>query len=292
MTYSDDAPLFMLYGEQQNWPKLDRLHCETIASRSKLHNWHIRLHRHVSLYQILYLFKGTATVHLEQNNYQIKGPAIVEVPQAFIHGFEFSELCQGHVLTIAYPLITNLINHLGPNSNIPEKPLLTLSKSIDDPDGLNLAFNELTKTYLSNNNFRTAQSEAWFTIIYTNIRQLNHSIAANPKKSRSFNRFNQFIDLLELNYQTHHMVHWYAKHMNITTSHLNLIVRENSNKSPLEHIHNRINLEANRSLIYTTMTISEISNFLGFNEPAHFSRFFRTINGISPKEFRNKIITN
>jgi AraC family transcriptional activator of pobA len=34
------------------------------------------------------------------------------------------------------------------------------------------------------------------------------------------------------------------------------------------------------------MTISQISDQLGFSEPAYFSRFFKRMTGRSPKDFR------
>ncbi|GAB3387028.1 hypothetical protein GCM10027514_28270 [Azotobacter armeniacus] len=51
-------------------------------------------------------------------------------------------------------------------------------------------------------------------------------------------------------------------------------------------IHQRLLLEAKRNLIYTTMTVNELSDALGFNDPAYFSRFFRRLAGQSPKAFR------
>lgn len=286
MAYSDKTPVFMLYGEQKGWPELDQLHCETIATRSRLYNWHIRLHRHSSLYQILYLHKGTATVHFAQNKYQINGPALVEIPQSFVHGFEFTVNCLGYVLTIAYPLIIDLTTHTGQASRIPDKPMITLKESIKNSDKLYKGFQELNSCYLGNEQFRTARLQAWLTLIYTSIRRFSPSIKTVSPNSKSFIRYNQFIDLLEQHYLKQHSVSWYAKQMNLTTSHLNLVIRSNSNKSALEHIHHRINLEATRCLIYTTMTISEISEYLGYFEPAHFSRFFRQQNKLSPKQFR------
>jgi AraC family transcriptional activator of pobA len=45
-------------------------------------------------------------------------------------------------------------------------------------------------------------------------------------------------------------------------------------------------LEARRELIYTSMTIKEISELLGFTDPAYFTRFFKRQMGMSPKDFR------
>ena len=34
-------PVFKLYGDGADWPTPDLLHCESIAARSRLHDWEI-----------------------------------------------------------------------------------------------------------------------------------------------------------------------------------------------------------------------------------------------------------
>ena len=47
-------------------------------------------------------------------------------------------------------------------------------------------------------------------------------------------------------------------------------------------------IEARRDLVYTAMTISQISFRLGFADPAYFSRFFAKRAGVSPSDYRAK----
>ena len=46
-------PLFHLYGDPPDDQAFDFIHVETIASRSSIHDWTIRAHRHRNLFQIL-----------------------------------------------------------------------------------------------------------------------------------------------------------------------------------------------------------------------------------------------
>ena len=41
------------------------------------------------------------------------------------------------------------------------------------------------------------------------------------------------------------------------------------------------------AVLHQSMSVSDISQRLGFAEPAHFTRFFRNHSGVSPREFRN-----
>jgi AraC family transcriptional activator of pobA len=42
-------------------------------------------------------------------------------------------------------------------------------------------------------------------------------------------------------------------------------------------------------LTYTSMTIYEMSDVLGFSDPTNFTRLFRRRVGISPKAFRDRL---
>ena len=59
------VPVFQLYGEKGQLPAPDRIHCESIASRSRLHNWEINPHRHHGLFQVLWLEQGEANFQLD-----------------------------------------------------------------------------------------------------------------------------------------------------------------------------------------------------------------------------------
>ena len=53
-------PLFHLYGDPPDDSAFDFIHIETIASRSSVHDWTIRAHRHRNLFQILLIEKAAA----------------------------------------------------------------------------------------------------------------------------------------------------------------------------------------------------------------------------------------
>ena len=48
---SPEIPSYVLYGEAYGSQFPDCLQCEAIADRSRLHDWHIRPHRHYGLHQ-------------------------------------------------------------------------------------------------------------------------------------------------------------------------------------------------------------------------------------------------
>ncbi len=96
----------------------------------------------------------------------------------------------------------------------------------------------------------------------------------------------RFNVLVEQNFRKYHRVASYAGMLNKSPKTISNFFKLYNSKTPLEVIHDRINLEARRLLLYTEKTIKEIAYELGFEEHTHFSNFFRKHNNISPSDFR------
>jgi len=92
--------------------------------------------------------------------------------------------------------------------------------------------------------------------------------------------------LVDKYYKTQKSVAFYAKELSITPNYLGVICREQYRKSPLKFIKERVLLEAKKLLHSSDKTIKEISFELGFQNLSHFSYFFRTEMGMTPKSYR------
>lgn len=96
----------------------------------------------------------------------------------------------------------------------------------------------------------------------------------------------QFNLLVENNYKKEHQVQFYAQELNKSPKTLSNLFSLYNHKSPLQVIQDRIIQEAKRLFYYTDKSAKEIAADLGFDDAAHFSRFFKNQAGISPTEFK------
>lgn len=78
----------------------------------------------------------------------------------------------------------------------------------------------------------------------------------------------------------------FAKQLSVHVNHLNRAIRDTTGKTTTAHIAERITAEAMALLKHTNWNVSEISYALGFEEPAHFSNFFKKQTSITPGAFR------
>jgi AraC family transcriptional activator of pobA len=96
-------------------------------------------------------------------------------------------------------------------------------------------------------------------------------------------RFRKF---LSLKYKELKKVQDYAELMNMSDKSLNNLVKKYSGKNTSQVIFDQIILEAKR-LLLTGISIKESAYDLKFDDPAHFSKFFRTQTGMAPSVFQN-----
>ena len=95
-----------------------------------------------------------------------------------------------------------------------------------------------------------------------------------------------FRDLLEINYTKLKSVNDYAKIICISDKRLGQATAKVLGKSPKEIINDRILLEAKRLLVHTNLSIKELGQDLGFEDPAYFVRYFKIHTATTPVEFR------
>ena len=76
------------------------------------------------------------------------------------------------------------------------------------------------------------------------------------------------------------------KELALSQARLNRLCKSFAGKGAGELIQDRLALEAQRHLIYTSASASMIAYELGFQDPAYFSRFFKRRTGMAPRRFR------
>ncbi|MFK0310861.1 helix-turn-helix domain-containing protein [Pseudomonas sp. NPDC090233] len=282
------VPLFQLYGENQAWPGTDLLHCESIPARSRLHHWEIKPHQHAELFQLLYVQRGQAEVEIEGAHSTINEAAIQVVPPLTVHGFRFSADIQGHVLTFGTALVAGLEQRLGAPLSVLTRPACySLGK---DRLRLRQLIETLQQEYQGHAPARSTLLEALVTALMVWIsrrQQLGQTPRNRDERDRQL--LGQYLRLVEAHFREHLSVEDFAARLNIQSLQLNQLCRALSGQTALQVVHQRLLLEARRNLIYTRMSIGQLSDSLGFSDPTYFARFFKRLSGQTPNGYRRSV---
>ncbi|TDO21636.1 helix-turn-helix domain-containing protein [Pedobacter duraquae] len=85
-------------------------------------------------------------------------------------------------------------------------------------------------------------------------------------------------------------VHDIADRLNISAGYLTDVLKQESGKTALEHIHIYLISEAKNKLMGEDKSVSEIAYALGFENLSYFSRLFKKEVGVSPNFFKKQVV--
>ncbi len=286
-------PLFHLYGDPPDDQAFDFIHIETISSRSSMHDWTIRAHRHRNLFQILVIERGGGDMTLEAATFSFASPVAILVPATVAHGFRFAPReTEGWVVSF-----TEDVTHaLGERSGqalarlraLAAEPIVPLAPAeIARLSSLCADLHE--ERFLAREGFRLAM-RGYLALLAIEVARLAAS------RARSGTVTLQTADptvealraLVEEQFRKERLLGFYAEKLAMTPDRLNDIVKRATGVTAGHLIRQRVLTEAKRQLVFTTLAIHEIAYDLTFSDPSHFARFFRKQTGTTPQDFREQ----
>lgn len=96
----------------------------------------------------------------------------------------------------------------------------------------------------------------------------------------------RFRQLVEMNFRSHWTIAQYADALGISTDRLHAICTTGIGKPPKALVSERLAQEAVQRMERSSITMQQLGHSLGFNDPAHFSSFFKRMTGMAPSRYR------
>jgi AraC family transcriptional activator of pobA len=282
-----DIPKYFLYGELNQEVDERFLHVEAIAERSRLHNWDIKPHAHGNLHHLLLVTTGGGIMRAEESEQPFRRPCLIRVPIAYVHGFRFEPETDGWIVTVSGMLFGRI------TSEYPELGTLfadaaAMPLSAADSGELASLFKSLVKEFRGSAPARRAAIESRLLALQVAALRLVMESESRVEVGRRSDAalVAKYRALVEDHYRDSTSVAQYAAQLCVSPERLRQACAGNAGTSPLALLNARRLLEAKRGLLYTNMTVSEVADSCGFEDPAYFSRFFARETGESPRSYR------
>ena len=143
--------------------------------------------------------------------------------------------------------------------------------------------------YTSKNNWQHGMMMAYIQVLMIYLSRLYTEQYNNAQQTPDRLMLKRYLSKIEESYIQTHEVTAYADMLNISAGHLSEVVKEQSGKPAIAHIHERLILEAKRLLFHTEHSIKEIAFQLGFEDASYFNRFFKRLAKHTPVVYRTTI---
>ena len=122
---------------------------------------------------------------------------------------------------------------------------------------------------------------------------ISSSIEGGDAEIFSFNKITPAVEYMTSNYATSGLSNKeYAAMCFLSESRFMQIFKKMVGTTPQKYIENK-RLEAAKGLLMASkLRISEIANMVGYHDAYYFSRIFKKVYGISPREFAKRYVTD
>ena len=274
----------MLYGESQGPEFGDLLHCESVAQRSRLHDWEIRPHRHESLFQILVIRSGHVRARLDADDLELEGPCAITVPALTAHGFGFSTDVDGVVFTVVEQHLQGLF---AGDPAWGQAVLGLRAWALPDP-AVASAADALQLDFQRHDRWRAQAVDSALRRLLLELARSAPPEPAVPGDAppRAVQHVQRLRALVDAQFRGQPSLSALAGEVGVTPTQLNRVCHQVLGHSALGVLHTRVLLEAQRDLAYTSMSIKQVALGLGFSDAGYFTRFFQRLTGHTPSAWR------
>jgi AraC-like DNA-binding protein len=248
-------------------------------------------HRH-NFYSIIWSFTATGKHIIDFHEYPIEPGSIFFVSPLQVHQVITNPGPTGLVILFTSEFLQknsireDFISNLRLFRDSDETPPLMLNET----SSLQLKgfADEMNKAFTSPDEMKFETIGAYLKLFVIACNRLCSLFPDNNTQSIEVGRslVQRFKGLVEQHFSEWHQVQDYAKALNVSPGYLNEVINSSVHKPAKEYIQNRIILETKRLSLFTRKSIKEIGYELGFNDPSHFSKFFKTFTGNSILGFR------
>ena len=253
---------------------------------------HLQTDFRLNFWVIIYIIEGSGYHYVDFKGYPYNKGDIIFIQKNQVQHFEVNDSVKGYVMHINEPFFYRIEGFNGDiflefADKAFGSPVLSFDTS---PDRTNrIVIDLIYREY--NKNAENFNVELIATLFQGFILSLRSKAFDNDKMllSKDYENFKLYRQLVEQHYMTTRNVEDYALMIHLSKKTINQATRKVAGLSAKQFIINRIVLEIKRHLSQGELMNYEIADLLGFDEAGNMTKFFKRYEGISPKEFREKI---
>ncbi len=247
-------------------------------------------HAH-DFYLMLLVTKGEGKHYIDFKEYEVHPGAMFILAPGLVHRWNMSKDIDGYILFFTKKYFMLDFKH----DNLSRFPFFKKHSSVPYIGLSKKSAKEVYTFYeLMNKEYHERDLDYHEMIrMYLNTILINLSRKLLGKKTLAYAynyeivQLNTFEELIETYFIEHKPIGFYSEAMNLSTKQLSYICKKLVAKVPSELLMDRIILEAKRLIIYTDLSINQISNKLNYSDSSYFVRLFKKMCNQTPEQFRS-----
>lgn len=230
---------------------------------------------------IHYIFEGKGFLKVGNKTYYLeKGKGFLICPETVVH-YRADHENPWHYAWIAFQGIKaeSFLCKVGINN---ENPVF----QITDFDGVKNCFNQMMLADKLKSGRELYLVGLLYQMLSILVEEYSRMSQPSGKKNRKDYYINTAVRFIQSNYGNAININQIASHVGLDGKYLSAIFHEHLHTSPHRFLMETRIDKACEIMSNELLTIGDVSRSVGYNDPLLFSRMFKRIKGVSPREYR------
>jgi len=247
-------------------------------------------HRHNFFLCVLFT-KGTGIHEIDFNTYEVKPGSVFFLKPGQTHYWKFENMPEGYIFLHTQDFYELHFS----KSKLEQFPFYyahkntpSLTLAANQISSLESRFRDINEEYHGNLPYKKQKISSLISVTYIDLSR--YYVAFEPAKNISsltnIETLRAFEKTIDIHFKTEKFAKFYADQLNITSKHLNRIIKTTLGKTTTDLIMDRVLLESKRLMVHSDNSLSENAEILGYKDYAYFSKVFKSKTNTSPLEFK------
>ena len=270
-------------------PDSTQAEVHTIKERNDLPSSY-NLPRQISHFEIVWIERGSGTLWVNGHESILSDHCIYLLFPGQLCLLASEDWTEGYI--ISFPLeflcytdsqgnFSWLLHHYSDAIKFPTIPIEP--EVLDEMEQLVVKMRrEFEYRFLRGSNIMRGLLELFLIYFSSHFKPALHDFASR----RDQGLVRKFLTVVKSNFKTMKMVGEYANELCVTPNYLNQVVKSSTGFPARHHIQQCIINHAKSQATYSDLSMKEIAYALGFEDYAHFSKYFKNISGVNFSHYR------
>ncbi len=255
-----------------------------------------------STYVAALVTEGSGTIHLDGVPYRVQPGTLYVLRPWTVRSIHKQDQWHGYVIMFTSEFVAKRSVHSDPMREYPfyrkgAQPLIHIAPA--DVAELYSQFELIDREFNSSNRAKADRLDLAYHLLQALLikeRQIYRQALSAIEYSQPISLVERFQSLLQMYYLPDPnqdspvllTVHEAADRLHIHPHYLSDILKKYTGKTALQHIRERTVFEAQNLIRNTDLTVAEIGYRLKFEDPSNFTKFFKSVTGITPRAYREQ----
>ena len=241
---------------------------------------------------LIVITAGQFSCLVDFHMWSLKAPAVaLFLPGQVVEAIDLDEDFAGFGMVMNQEFTDSLNLPVSLQERLFIKDTQFYSVSEDMLDALSSVYRQVSSLMKQPDNpYREEIIRHLFSAYYYGLGYYMHGLQSLPSAmTPQQEKCERFMSLVAENFKTQRDIGFYADKLCVTSKYLSTMLKQETGMTALDWIEKHVVLYAKSCLSSTSMPIQEISDELDFPSQSVFGKYFKRVEGMSPKAYRQSL---